>query len=246
MKAILGIAILLLLAGCSAPAAKPSPSATAEPKYAVIDVRGETVANAQLDLTNLGFSNIALHPVGAGTPDDTWTVKDEANVGAKVSRFATIDLTVYLKNIPVPDLTNLTVTDATAALKNLGLLLVANANAAPDWLIQTQSIAAGTMAGATDVVTAQATEPPQFDTYTVTGNGTAFAITYATGGTGSSQATNVRLPWSTQIPTGSGFLYVSAQDGSGSTITCAITGPGGDVIATNTATGRYAIATCSS
>jgi beta-lactam-binding protein with PASTA domain len=254
MRQVLGSALLIVLfalAGCASSSTvgpAPSTTSTPEPRIAVPDVRGESVAVARINLANVGFNNVALHPAGDGTPDGTWIVKDEANVGANVSRFATIDLTVYLKNIPVPDLTNLTVNDATNALTKLGLIFVANADALPTWIVQSQDVAAGTMAGATDVVTVQATEPPpppQFDTYTVTGNGTAFVITYSTG-SGTSQDTNVRLPWTKQIPAAGSFLYVSAQDQSGTTITCSITGPDGETLATNTATGRYAIAQCSS
>ena len=89
--------------------------------------------------------------------------------------------------------------------------------------------------------------------YSVTGSGQANDITYATlqqgsGQNGEAQVTNVNLPWTKTI-TASGLFTsfsVSATVGSGGgTVTCTIT-EDGQQLNTNTATGAFATAACTS
>ena len=82
-------------------------------------------------------------------------------------------------------------------------------------------------------------------TYTVTGDGTAGEITYYTTG-GLTQTTKVALPWTFTGPRsgGLGVYEVLAQDGTGTTISCAITDQTGNTLASNTATGRFAVVMC--
>jgi hypothetical protein len=89
--------------------------------------------------------------------------------------------------------------------------------------------------------------------YTVTGTGQAGNITYGTllpgsEPNGQSQLTNVTLPWSKTIVISGPFAMfnVSATVGeSGGTVTCTITSDG-QQIATNTASGVFVTADCSS
>ncbi len=87
--------------------------------------------------------------------------------------------------------------------------------------------------------------------YSVTGTGQANDITYATiqegsGQNGTSQVTNVNLPWSKTI-TASGLFTafdVTATVGqAGGTVTCTIS-EDGTRLATNTASGAFASANC--
>jgi hypothetical protein len=57
----------------------------------------------------------------------------------------------------------------------------------------------------------------------------------------------VKLPWTKTINVPSGFAVVSlsAQNGSGGTISCKITGPDGRVVKQAQSSGKYAIASCS-
>ena len=82
-------------------------------------------------------------------------------------------------------------------------------------------------------------------TYTVTGDGTAHEITYYTTG-GLTQTTKVALPWTFTGPRsgGLGVYEVLAQDGTGTTISCAITDQTGHTLASNTATGQFAVVMC--
>jgi hypothetical protein len=88
-------------------------------------------------------------------------------------------------------------------------------------------------------------------TYSVTGNGTATNITYATvqegnGQNGESQVSNAPLPWSKTI-TASGlftdFVVSGTVGANGGTVTCSIT-EDGKQLNTNTASGAFATATC--
>jgi hypothetical protein len=89
--------------------------------------------------------------------------------------------------------------------------------------------------------------------YTVTGDGPASNITYDTleegsGQNGKSQVTNVDLPWSKKIVASGLFVIadVSVAAGeNGGSVTCTITEDGRQ-IATNTASGSFASAACSS
>lgn len=89
-------------------------------------------------------------------------------------------------------------------------------------------------------------------TYSVTGSGTSEAstVTCATvqegnGQKGESQANNAPLPWSKTITASGVFteFTVSAQNAGSGSVTCTITEVG-TVPNTNTATGQFAIATC--
>jgi hypothetical protein len=114
------------------------------------------------------------------------------------------------------------------------------------WIIATQTPSPGSPLAAGSLITIVVTTPPPVITYTITGNGTASSITWSNE-SGQTQASNVRLPWSVTVPEGAsyGIYIVLAQDGTGTSITCTIS-RGADVIATNTATGRYSIAQCQS
>jgi len=89
--------------------------------------------------------------------------------------------------------------------------------------------------------------------YSVTGTGQASDITYATlqqgnGQKGVSQVTNVPLPWTKSI-TVSGLITAFSVSGTvgtdGGSVTCNIT-EDGKQLATNTASGAFATANCSS
>jgi uncharacterized protein YceK len=89
--------------------------------------------------------------------------------------------------------------------------------------------------------------------YSVTGTGQASYITYATlqqgnGQKGVSQVTNVPLPW-TKIITVSGLITAFSVTGTvganGGTVACNIT-EDGKSLSTNTASGPFASANCSS
>jgi hypothetical protein len=89
--------------------------------------------------------------------------------------------------------------------------------------------------------------------YSVTGSGEATAITYATiqqgnGQNGESQVTDVPLPWTKTI-VASGLITSFSLSGTvgseGGTVTCTIT-EDGRTLSTNTATGAFATANCSS
>lgn len=83
--------------------------------------------------------------------------------------------------------------------------------------------------------------------YRVIGTGTAGVITYETATGDSAQQANKALPWSfemTDIEEGS-FLYVSAQNGTGSgTISCAIL-VDGITVESNDSSGQFTICTAS-
>lgn len=88
--------------------------------------------------------------------------------------------------------------------------------------------------------------------YNVTGDSTDATVTYSTyanGQSGSEQATNQALPFSKTVTgTKGGFnsYTLTASNGStGASITCTIT-VDGKVVSTQTASGQYASATCSS
>ena len=89
--------------------------------------------------------------------------------------------------------------------------------------------------------------------YTVTGTGPASNITYSTlqegsGQNGESQLTNVGLPWSKKIVVSGLFVIadVSVTAGEhGGSVTCTIT-EDGNQIATDTASGSFTSAGCSS
>ena len=89
--------------------------------------------------------------------------------------------------------------------------------------------------------------------YTVTGTGQATDITYATlqqgsGQNGESQVTNVPLPWTKTIIV-SGLITAFSLSGTvgtnGGTVTCTISEDGSQ-LSTNTASGPFASASCSS
>ncbi|MEV1294455.1 hypothetical protein [Pseudonocardia sp. NPDC049635] len=85
----------------------------------------------------------------------------------------------------------------------------------------------------------------------LTGDGsTASAVTYSNGGDGvsSDQESKVQLPWTKEVTFDSGLMtipsLIASNDGGGS-LTCRITNvETGAVIAESTATGDYAMATC--
>lgn len=140
----------------------------------------------------------------------------------------------------------------TAALQALGLSVTSSATdgSAPDpsWTVVAQSPSPEVEVNLNSTVSLSVNAPPPTVTYTVTGNGRASSITYSTGGTGQVQNTDVILPWSASVPKGSGPLaifIILAQDGTGTSITCTISDRSG-VLATNTSTGKYAIAQCQS
>jgi hypothetical protein len=89
--------------------------------------------------------------------------------------------------------------------------------------------------------------------YSVTGTGQATDITYATiqqgnGQNGSSQVTDVPLPWMKAIIVSgliTSFTLSGTVGSTGGTVTCTIT-EDGRVLSTNTATGAFAAANCSS
>ena len=89
--------------------------------------------------------------------------------------------------------------------------------------------------------------------YTVTGSGLANDITYATlqegnGQNGESQVTNVTLPWTKTI-IASGLITAFSLSGTvgsgGGSVTCTIS-EDGNQLSTNTASGAFATASCSS
>jgi hypothetical protein len=225
----------------AAHATKPKPTPAEKKVYAPLFPKTATVkdAEAQLDEIGLTYQVVAVED---GTPSPAWYVTDATPSGENVSPGTRVTLTAHAP-ASVPNLVGSTIAQAEKTAQAAGISLDVS-GFGDDWKIDSQDIPPGTALAPGTLVGLEASEPPQFDTYRVTGNGTAGVITYSTGGTGSSQASGVRLPWSFQVPAGSGFLYVSAQDGSGTSITCTITGPDGSVIATNTATGRYSIAQC--
>ena len=85
-------------------------------------------------------------------------------------------------------------------------------------------------------------------TLEVGGTATQASITYTDGGTQTSQENNVAVPWTKEIPAKDGAItyQVIAQNAGGGDITCKITDATGEVLAENTSTGDYAIATCNS
>lgn len=81
----------------------------------------------------------------------------------------------------------------------------------------------------------------QHATLDVTGGGsTANSITWSVDGS-ISQATGESIPWTKLVEPGS-ILQVSPHDEDGTSITCEIDGPDGDVLDKQTSTGQYAIA----
>jgi PBP1b-binding outer membrane lipoprotein LpoB len=255
MKRLVVVAFcILFLAGCSPSAPIPKATHAAQAKIVtaqVPDVTGKTVGQVRDDIKAAGFSSIIVSSTDAGVPADDWIVDASLESGKVLDVTTTIRVQAHKpKNTPIPDVNGLTLSAAKVALAAAGLVPDVTASAGDDWIVQSEAPAAGQMAASGDSIALTAQEPPRFVTYTITGNGTANVITYSTDASGSSsQATNVRLPWTAKIPEQGGsfsFYYVSAQDGSGTSITCTITDRNGNVRSTNTASGRYAIAQCSS
>ena len=94
--------------------------------------------------------------------------------------------------------------------------------------------------------------PPTVVTYDLTGSAESADITYATpSGTAQQQGVDVPLTMedtgerglSFDTFGGTAFLYISAQNTGSGYLTCTIA-VDGTVVATNTASGEYAIATC--
>lgn len=119
------------------------------------------------------------------------------------------------------------------------------------WLVLVFALAVagcGVVLGGTAKVINKAVNESHSVEYSVAGDGTA-DITYATfsgGNLGESQENGSTLPWTKQL-TAKGIFSsytVSAQLQSGSSVTCTIK-VDGKVVATNTSSGEFAIATCS-
>ena len=82
-------------------------------------------------------------------------------------------------------------------------------------------------------------------TYEVGGSATSASITYSTGGGNIAQETSATLPWSKTVEV-SGMVAgnsVQAQNAGGCDISCKITRDG-EVVAENTSSGEFAIASC--
>jgi hypothetical protein len=78
-------------------------------------------------------------------------------------------------------------------------------------------------------------------TYTVSGGDGAGTITYENENADTSQATQVATPWTYTFTAVDGaFLYVSAQNAGGGTITCSIS-VDGTIAESNKSEGQYAI-----
>ncbi|MBF9018410.1 MULTISPECIES: MmpS family transport accessory protein [unclassified Oceanispirochaeta] len=87
--------------------------------------------------------------------------------------------------------------------------------------------------------------PPQVE-YEISGTATSVNITYSNASEGTSQVSDVSVPWTYSFESTTGnFLYVSAQNQNDSGSLTATIYVDGDVYKTSTSSGAYVIATAS-
>lgn len=147
--------------------------------------------------------------------------------------------------VTVPDLTDLTPSEAAEAYATAGLQLVIEpANAAYDWNLTSSSVAPGTVVPLGSSVTA-VYKMPVYE-YRVTGTGSRAMITWSPPDSFSiAQDTSAALPWVMEFPYYGGDSYgnFNALSSSGSEITCTLTADG-RVVDQQTSYGQYAMVMC--
>lgn len=167
--------------------------------------------------------------------------------GKKVKKGTKLEVTLELSSLTVPDEVGQACTDAVSDLVAEGFSSTTSCTAGA--IVSSERPTAGVVAlGLSNVVLVF--RVPMV-VYSVTGNGgVSNVITFTKPGTVDiEQASNARLPWSARFPEPDAtaidnFESVSAQDESGTSISCTITDDG-TVVDHETATGRYAIVECS-